>query len=219
MRIYRQKGDLFGFSAKKAYICHVFYLDNHALNNTHNIRRWILGAAALLCFALAPSKAVAQFSSVSTNLVGWATGNINAAVDLKLDTRISFNIPLSFSPVMGKNIGWQNITFQPGARFWMTELYRGSFVGVYGSTAYYRLRNHGWNRRGWAAGAGVSYGYSHLLSKRWNLEVEVGVNVMYTDFDKTRNREFGVFEDEYWWDIRRVMILPGKLKVSFGYLF
>lgn len=179
----------------------------------------MVAIAALVCMAFAHSEAHAQFSSVSVNTVGLVTGNINAAIDVKLDTKISFNMPLSFSPVMSKQVGWQNVVFSPGARFWTNELYNGSFFGVYGSAAYYRLRYDGWNRQGWAAGIGVSYGYSYLLTKRWNIEFEVGASVIYADFLKTQNREFGIFEDEYWWRKRQVKVVPSKLKVSFAYLF
>lgn len=179
----------------------------------------MVATAALFVMLFAHNEAKAQFSSVSFNTLGLATGNINVAFDVKLDTKVSFNMPLSFSPVMAKQVGWQNICFSPGARFWTNELYNGSFVSVYGSAAYYRIRYDGWNRQGWATGLGVSYGYSHLISKRWNLEVEVGVSAIYTEFDKTRNLQYGIFEDEYWWRKRQVMIVPSKLKISFGYLF
>lgn len=189
------------------------------MNLRENIRRWAFSVVALVVMTFVGGEARAQFSSVAVNAIGLATGNINAAIDVKLDTKISLNMPLSFSPVMSRKVGWQNVVFAPGARFWTNELYNGSFIGVYGSAAYYRLRYDGWNRQGWAAGVGVSYGYSHLLTKRWNLEIEVGVSAIYADFDKTRNYEYGIFEDEYWWRKRQVRIVPSKLKVSFGYLF
>lgn len=186
---------------------------------TLNIRQLLIAALLCVAFAIAPSRAKAQFSSVSVNAIGWATGNINAAVDVKLDTKVSLDLPLSLSPVMNQKIGWQNVTFAPGVRFWTTELYRGSFFGVYASGAWYRLRYDGFDRKGWATGVGFSYGYSHLLSKRWNLEMEIGFSAIYTAFDKREHRTYGVWEDEYWWHTRRVMLVPSKLKVSVGYLF
>lgn len=185
----------------------------------HTIRKLLVAILFVVAFAVAPQKAAAQFSSVSVNALGWVTGNFNAAVDLKLDTKISLDLPLSFSPIRGKELGWQNVTFAPGVRFWTTELYRGSFFGFYASGAWYNLRYDGFDRRGWATGVGFSYGYSKLLAKRWNLEMEVGFSAIYTAFDKHENREYGIFEDEQWWHTRRVMLVPSKLKVSVGYLF
>ena len=37
---------------------------------------------------------------------------------------------------------------------------------------------------GWGAGAGISYGYSWLLSRHWNLEATVGVGYLYLKSDK-----------------------------------
>ena len=186
---------------------------------TRNIRKFLVAAIAVIAFVLSPDKAKAQFSSVSINTIGWATGNFNAALDLKLDTKISLDLPLSFSPIMSEKVGWQNVTFSPGVRFWAVELYRGSFFGVYTSGAWYKLRYGGYDRRGWATGLGFSYGYSKLLSKRWNLEMEVGFSAIYADYNKRENRSYGIFEDEYWWHTRRVLLAPSKLKVSLGYLF
>ena len=54
----------------------------------------------LLFFILisAYSTTYAQFSSVSTNIVGWAAGNINAAVDLNVNLHNTINIPVSANP-------------------------------------------------------------------------------------------------------------------------
>ena len=38
--------------------------------------------------------------------------------------------------------------------------------------------------QGWGAGVGVSYGYSWLLSKHWNLEATVGVGYLYLESEK-----------------------------------
>ena len=184
-----------------------------------NIRSLIVAMFIMAAFVLLPSKAQAQFSSVSVNALGWVTGNFNAAVDFKLDTKVSVDLPLSFSPVKGKTVGWQNVTFSPGVRFWATELYRGSFFGVYASGALYDLRYGGYDRRGWATGVGFSYGYSKLLSKRWNLELELGFSAVYAEFDRHETRDFGVFEDETWWRTLRLMLLTSRMKVSVGYLF
>ena len=55
----------------------------------------------LLFFILisAYSTTYAQFSSVSTNIVGWAAGNINAAVDLNVNLHNTINIPVSANQV------------------------------------------------------------------------------------------------------------------------
>ena len=46
------------------------------------------------------------------------------------------------------------------------------------------LGTEGERHQGWGAGAGVSYGYSWLLSRHWNLEATVGVGYLYLKSDK-----------------------------------
>ena len=64
----------------------------------------------LLFFILisAYSTTYAQFSSVSTNIVGWAAGNINAAVDLNVNLHNTINIPVSANPFKFGDTQWSN---------------------------------------------------------------------------------------------------------------
>ena len=49
----------------------------HFFHNIVNMKHYLLIIVSLFTF----SASYAQFSSVSTNIVGWAAGNINAAID------------------------------------------------------------------------------------------------------------------------------------------
>lgn len=176
----------------------------------------IICAVAFVAF---PRICCAQFSSVSVNTLGYLTGNLNVALDFKINSRTTFDIPLSFSPMMFNKLGWQNVTVQPGFRFWTNEIYQGSFFGLYaGGTAYRMLYRNNYYQ-GWASGVGFSFGHSFLLSKRWNLEAEIGASLIYADYTKKENRTYGIFEDEHWTRHRRIQAVPSKLKISFGYIF
>ena len=140
----------------------------------------LLSVAALLISAAAH----AQFSSVSTNLAGWAVGNLNAAMDFSLDKRNTINIPVSGNPFSFGETRWQHIAVQPGWRHWLVERYIGHFISPSLFYANYRL---GYDRRtyeGNAYGAGFSWGYSILLNTRWNFLVEVGAGIIYTPYDE-----------------------------------
>lgn len=178
-----------------------------------------LAILLLLAFAALPGIGHAQFSSVSFNALGYVTGNFNVAFDVKLNARTSLDVPISFSPLRFKNVGWQNITLTPGVRFWLNEIYQGSFFGVYADGSYYKILYSDDNYQGWSAGAGFSYGYSFLMSKRWNLEVEIGASVVYMDYTLKPERQWGIFEDEHWTRHRSIGLVPSKAKISFGYLF
>ena len=67
---------------------------------------------------------------------------------------------------------------------------------------------------GWAVGAGVTYGYQFILSRRWNLELTAGLGLWYTEYDCFESRKCGIFEQA----VRKHAFGPTSLGVSFIYL-
>lgn len=162
----------------------------------------------------------AQFASVSTNLAGWAATNVNVAMDFSLNKRNTINIPVSGNPFSFGETEWKHIAVQPGWRHWFVERYVGHFISPSLFYANYQL---GYNRKtyqGNAYGASFSWGYSVLLSTRWNFLVEIGAGIIYTCYDeKLRSKYYGPFEDEYTYHHQRVLVMPTKINLSFSYLF
>ena len=87
---------------------------------------------------------------------------------------------------------------QPEARYWFCDRFVGHFVGLHALGGQYNiggLKNSfsflgtdfsklsDRRYQGWMAGAGLAYGYSWMLGKRWNLEAEIGVGYVYTRYD------------------------------------
>jgi len=71
-----------------------------------------------------------------------------------------------------------------------------------------------------AYGIGCSWGYSKLLSTRWNFIVEIGAGIIYTPYtEKLRPKYIGEFDDEYTYHHRRFLLVPIKCNLSFSYLF
>lgn len=177
----------------------------------------------LLLFAAvftATTVAQAQFSSVSTNLAGWAVGNLNVAVDLSLDKRNTINIPVSGNPATFGETCWRHIALQPGWRHWLIERYIGHFISPSLFYANYEMGYDHKTYRGNAYGVSFSWGYSLLLNTRWNFLIEIGAGIIYTPYDeKLRPKHIGEFDDEYTYHHRRILILPTKLNFSFSYLF
>ena len=68
--------------------------------------------------------------------------------------------------------------------------YNTHFLGVHTPYLLYNVADIKWlgtegeRHQGWGAGAGISYGYSWLLSRHWNLEATVGVGYLYLKSDK-----------------------------------
>lgn len=162
----------------------------------------------------------AQFSSISTNLVGWAGGNVNVSVDLSVNRNNTINVPVSFNPFKFGDTQWRHFAVQPGWRHWFTERYVRHFVSPYLTYATYRLGYDQHSYSGHAMGIGCSWGYSILLSTRWNFMVEVGASVIYATYDKRMyDKYIGEFDPEYTYHHRRVYVLPTKCCLSFSYLF
>ena len=126
---------------------------------------------------------------------------------------------------------WKHWLAQPEARYWFCDRFAGHFLGVHALGGQYNFGNirnginflgsdfsqlKNYRYQGWAAGAGIAYGYAWPLSKHWNFEAEIGIGWLYTRYDKfclddcgkrlEKNRPHNYFG-------------PTKLALNFEYLF
>ena len=126
---------------------------------------------------------------------------------------------------------WKHWLVQPEARYWFCDRFAGHFLGIHALGGQYNFGNiHNgitflgskfknltdYRYQGWAAGAGIAYGYAWVLGKHWNLEAEIGIGWLYTRYDKFSCENCG----------RRLetnkphnYVGPTKLAVNFVYLF
>jgi hypothetical protein len=140
-----------------------------------------------LVFALSPGKASGQFYAIKTDLVTLSTGNLNIEGSALLNLRWSAHVPVVYNPFTYGDYQLKNISLMPGVRYWFTETYtRGWFAGANAVASYYNIRfwgkEEGW--QGLAFGGGLSGGYSMMLSKRVNLEFELGGAAVWTTYDR-----------------------------------
>ena len=167
-------------------------------------------------------KASAQYYSLSSNILGLGTGNLNLELSATAGRKWTVHLPVTYNPFtynfIGENAKMQNLTAQPGVRYWFRESYMRGFIGIHGTASRYHL---GWKELskyrydGWAAGGGLSLGYAKMLSKRWNLEFEAGVDLLYADYDKYECRTCGFFSGNE----KKILVAPTKIAVSMVYLF
>lgn len=154
----------------------------------------------------------AQYMAVRTNLAALAVGNLNIEASMRVMPNLSVHIPLQAKPIayplpmpvglLGNIEGEyggqyieefglvkrsENYTIQPGIRYWMNDVYnRGFFVGLHGVISKFKWGSDHIQpkyKEGWAYGGGLSIGYSYELSKRWNIEAEVGAGVLWRDYE------------------------------------
>lgn len=67
---------------------------------------------------------------------------------------------------------------------------------------------------GWAAAAGLTYGYSWPIARRWNIEANIGLGVWYTQYDRYETRQCGLFQDT----VSKITFGLTSLGVSFVYI-
>ena len=167
---------------------------------------------------LGSTGARAQFFAVKGNALGWATGTVNAGVEVAVAKQWSVEVAGYWSPIAGEQFRARAWWVQPAVRWWRYEHFVGPFVAVHPAYGRYDVGGSRFHRRGWFAGLGASYGYTWLLRKRWNLTAEGGVGVYFM-----RDRRDNYVTDD-WSPVtiihaRRVVLAQSKLEVSFSYLF
>ncbi len=173
------------------------------------ILQWSLLVIGLL---LGPS-ALAQRAALRTNLLGLATANLNLEASYMLSPSLSMHLALQAKPfsyplpapvgllryVEGLDSGQDNLaklgtikhtenyTVQPSLRYWTRGVYnRGWFFGFHTIATMFKYGGDRFDanyRDGWGVGAGLSLGYSFELSKRFNLETELGIGGLYRSYN------------------------------------
>ena len=103
--------------------------------------------------------------------------------------------------------------FATGLRVPITE---GIFFGVNGIASLYKFGSDKFDpnySKGYYYGGGLSAGYSHELSKHWNIEVELGGSVIHTRYDLLSEKDVVISKD-----LARTLILPTRVSLSIVYV-
>ena len=126
---------------------------------------------------------------------------------------------------------WKHWLVQPAARYWFCDRFAGHFIGFHALGGQYNFGNiHNnitflgsrfknltdYRYQGWAAGAGIGYGYAWVLGKHWNLEAEIGIGWLYTRFDKFSCQNCGKRLEK---NRPHNYVGPTKLAINFEYIF
>ena len=197
----------------------------------------IIVATLLLAVVGSISTANAQKVAVKSNLLYWATATPNVGVEAALAERWTLEVSGGYNPWTfdGKsNLKAKHWLVSPEVRYWFCESFHGHFLGVNGNYAQYNIsgmpipkvfcefgstapKNENFKDArvaGWAVGAGLTYGYQFILSRRWNLELTAGLGVWYTEYDRFESRKCGLFEQS----VHKYAFGPTSLGLSFIYL-
>ena len=142
----------------------------------------------------------AQKVAVKTNLLYDATATINAGIEFGLAPKWTLDVSGNFNGwTMSHDRKWKHWMVQPEARYWFCDRFAGHFLGFHALGGQYNIGHLKNNIKflgtdfsklsdsryqGWFIGAGIAYGYAWVLNKHWNLEGEIGVGYVYTEFDR-----------------------------------
>ena len=120
----------------------------------------------------------------------------NLGLEIGLDKRSTLNISAGYNPwnLDGtyddnkKLVHWlANIEY----RWWLCERFNGHFFGAHVLGSQYNVGEYDVpmlfekesRYEGWAAGAGLSYGYHWMWSKRWAMEFTLGLGYIHLEYD------------------------------------
>lgn len=171
-----------------------------------------------------------QNVAIKTNLLGDAFANVNAGVEIGLAPRWTLDLTGQYNGWTVNEHKWKHWLAQPEARYWFCSRFAGHFLGLHAIGGQFNFANikNGVkflgsdfgqltdNRyQGWGLGAGVAYGYAWVLGKHWNLEAEIGVGYIYTEFDKYECRECGRKVDSG----QHNYVGPTKAAINLVYVF
>ena len=180
------------------------------------MRRYLI-IAVLILFAGAGT-ASAQVVGVKTNALYWATATPNVGFEFALADRWTFEIAGGYNPWTlnpEKNVKAKHFLVTPEIRYWFCESFNGHFIGINGNytqfnvggilipEAFIKVDSSGIfldglqhsRSEGWAAGAGLTYGYAWPISRRWNMEFTLGLGFWYSQYDRFESRTCGLFHE------------------------
>lgn len=156
----------------------------------------------LLAITMLTSEANAQKAAIKSNIFYDATATANIGIEIKLAPKWTFDLSGNLNGWrLSGDKQWRHWLAQPEARYWFCNTFAGHFVGTHllGGQYNFGHLNMGFRLpgsdlsklkdfryQGWFVGAGITYGYAWILSRRWTLETEIGLGWAYTRYDRFR---------------------------------
>ncbi len=103
---------------------------------------------------------------------------------------------------------------QPGIRWWKWHSYSGYFGGVNLTAMQYNLGVKSYRYYGKGVGITLSTGYAKMISKKWNIEAEMGIYSGWVSYDKYKRELCGDYEGS----CCKLKLIPAKLSLSLIYI-
>lgn len=139
--------------------------------------------ASIILVCIAPTARPDGFA-VKSNLLYDAGLSANLGLEAGVAQRWSVEVSGNFNNWRIGDRQWRHWFVQPEARYWFCERFTGHFAGVHligGEFNFAPINDKRYQGRG--AGAGIAYGYTWMLNRRWSVEAEIGAGWIYTRYD------------------------------------
>ena len=195
------------------------------------LNKILLTVGATVTAWLAIPAANAQDVALKTNLINDIALSPNSGVEVGLAPKWTLDMTAEMNLWKVDGRSWKHLYFQPEARYWFCQRFSGHFIGFHALGGIYNFGklNLPFNMlgsnlkelkdkryQGWAAGAGVVYGYAWPLHKHWNIEAALGIGWLYTRFDSYPCQICGTKIDR---NKSHNYFGPTKLSVAVEYIF
>ena len=200
------------------------------------MKRYLIIAVLVLIASM--GSASAQHVGVKTNALYWATATPNAGFEFAIGERWTVEIEGGYNPWTldaEKNMKIKHWLVSPEVRYWFCNSFQGHFIGINGNYTQYNIGSLPFavpgvfvtlssnaqeadlqkaRIEGWAASAGLTYGYAFPIARRWNLEFTCGFGWWYAEYDQYESRKCGLFQQT----VGKHALGPTALGVSFIYM-
>ena len=167
----------------------------------------------------------AQGLALKSNILYDATTTPNAGIELRLSNKWTAGMNMALNPwTFSDNKKLKHLLVSPQVRYWLCESFSGHFFGANLAYVHYNVSDikfplslysgvDGERRQGDLAAIGASYGYSWILSPRWSLEAEAGLDLGYAWSDCYDSRKCGTYRGPD----NKFLVLP-RLAVNIVYI-
>ena len=161
---------------------------------------------SLLIIVLAAFTGANAQVNIKTNLIpdGLLSPNIGIEFGLRPHWSLDLSGEVNFWTVNDHK--WKHWLAQPEARYWFCEYFSKHFIGIHALGGQYnfgnlhnnihflgtdlsKLTDHRYE--GWAIGGGIAYGYSFVLARHFDIELEIGIGYLYTRYKEFECKECG----------------------------
>ena len=170
----------------------------------------------LFIILLSSSQLYAQRVALKSNALYWATLSPNLGAEFRISRHFTVDLEVAGNPFkLSDKLKTSFIGATPEVRYWFEgRPHARHFAGIMGLASGYSLTLNHDQHKGTALGAGLTYGYSFVLGKRWSLETTVGAGVL-----KVSEKHFKTGEPVPASTNRdKFMFAPLKVGVTFVYI-